>query len=181
MKLTSKAIQLFSIRNMQEQQAGSSITITLERWSWLSREICWWSPEAVREKWKANNRYNFAQVNTLESLGINTYFSMAVNRSSARSIKIEISNSTDFSGFEEVIKLKLNDIGKVKFKTEQSRSCSIPNINNKSNGSLYSDRWRAVLITVSVWILSKKNREKRLGEKRFFLQSNFNCSTIKIH
>jgi len=70
-------------------------------------------------------------------------------------------------------------IGKVKFKLKAKAGfMSIPILINKSNGSFIWSM-RAVWLHVSVGFYRRKI-EKRDWRKRDFLQSNFQCSTIKI-
>jgi len=128
-----KSIQLFD-QEYQEAAAGSSITITLEDEVDLSRGDMLVKSEAVPRSEKQITA-TICQVNNKAlKVGDKYLLQHGVNRVLAKVDQIESRIHTDFSGFEEVDQLKLNDIGKVKFKL--SKPIHVDSyINNKSNGS----------------------------------------------
>jgi len=150
MKLTSKASSFFgSGKSRRSSRHVASITITLEDQKLnLSRgDIAGWKSERFREVEKQITA-TICQVNKTIAwkLGKLPNFSMG-------EIEFWLGDQdwsrihTDFSGdLKKWINMKLNDIGKGwSFKLEQPIHVD-SYITIKSNGQLYSDRWRAVLI-----------------------------------
>lgn len=130
---TIKSIHFFD-QEYQEAAPGSSITITLEDEVDLSRGDMLVKKEAVPISEKQITA-TICQVNSKNLKVGNKYILQhGVNRVLAKVDQIESRIHTDFSGVEEVEQLKLNDIGKVKFRLSKPIHADSYRI-NKSNGS----------------------------------------------
>jgi sulfate adenylyltransferase subunit 1 len=128
-----KSIQLFD-QEYEEAVAGSSITITLENEVDLSRGDMLVKSEAVPRGEKQISA-TICQVNSKALKVGNKYLLQhGVNRVLAKVDQIESLIHPDFSGSEAVDQLKLNDIGRVKFKLSKPIHVDSYHV-NKSNGA----------------------------------------------
>lgn len=128
-----KSIHFFD-RELDEAAPGSSITVTLNSEVDLSRGDMLVKSDAVPRSEKQISA-TICQVNSKGlRVGAKYILQHGVNRVLAKVDQIESKIHTDFSGSEEADQLKLNDIGKVKFRL--SKPIHFDSYKkNKSNGS----------------------------------------------
>ncbi|MBN3520762.1 GTP-binding protein [Algoriphagus lutimaris] len=128
-----KSIHFFD-RELDEATPGSSITVTLNSEVDLSRGDMLVKSDAVPRSEKQISA-TICQVNSKGlRVGAKYILQHGVNRVLAKVDQIESKIHTDFSGSEEADQLKLNDIGKVKFRL--SKPIHFDSYReNKSNGS----------------------------------------------
>ncbi|SIN98114.1 sulfate adenylyltransferase subunit 1 [Algoriphagus halophilus] len=128
-----KSIHFFD-QELDEAAPGSSITVTLNSEVDLSRGDMLVKSDAVPRSEKQISA-TICQVNSKGlRVGAKYILQHGVNRVLAKVDQIESKIHTDFSGSEEADQLKLNDIGKVKFRL--SKPIHFDSYKeNKSNGS----------------------------------------------
>ncbi|WP_296702327.1 GTP-binding protein [Algoriphagus sp.] len=128
-----KSIHFFD-QEVEEAAPGSSIAVTLETEVDLSRGDMLVKSDAIPKSEKQITA-TICQVNRKElRVGAKYILQHGVNRVLAKVEQIESRIHTDFSGKEEAEELKLNDIGKVKFKLSKPIHFDSYQA-NKSNGS----------------------------------------------
>lgn len=130
---TIKSIHFFD-QELDEAAPGSSITVTLSSEVDLSRGDMLVKSDAIPKSEKQISA-TICQVNSKGlRVGAKYILQHGVNRVLAKVDQIESKIHTDFSGSEETDQLKLNDIGKVKFRL--SKPIHFDSYKeNKSNGS----------------------------------------------
>lgn len=130
---TIKSIHFFD-QEYQEAEVGSSITITLADEVDLSRGDMLVKRETIPQSEKQISA-TICQVNSkILKVGNKYILQHGVNRVLAKVDEIESRIHTDFSGIEDAEQLKLNDIGKVKFRLSKPIHAD-SYTSNKSNGS----------------------------------------------
>ncbi|MDG1278805.1 MAG: GTP-binding protein [Algoriphagus sp.] len=130
---TIKSIHFFD-QEYQEAEVGSSITITLADEVDLSRGDMLVKRETIPQSEKQISA-TICQVNSkILKVGNKYILQHGVNRVLAKVDEIESRIHTDFSGKEDAEQLKLNDIGKVKFRLSKPIHAD-SYTSNKSNGS----------------------------------------------